>query len=361
MNSFQLYPFSFFPTFSLMLHEVFDQTKEQFNTLCKAQTKPYVLDDRLIERLKKAYVEQQQHEGFWIQQLEAWQIQQSDLTQQRKIQELMGLAQDLKTLNQKILVLIDELARHTLDKMFQDPPVGFLLDFIEDFDIHTLKKEAEKTSEKMKEMREEYLKTRALFGTYIPQFLTKIPRSSLQSSAQKLDLYENEKILLQNKQEAFVLLDYCLFHTFKRGKNLVEQYLETHITTLSNEEKSLCSVLKNAFFAVLRVEGVLSEGALAVYDLIQEEYLILFDQSFARNAQPGMLMVCHLVKQSNFVLTTGASIPVTQRQETHIKILTLLKRFFIIHSRRDQPNLSPLATELYKLCMEDNAVEDDEG
>ncbi len=358
MNSFQIHPLSFLPTFSVMLHELLEQTAIQYENLCKAKSKPHVLDDQLIERLRNVYREQQEQEGFWEHQLDTWKKQRPNSNQQRKIQELIEPARRFKRLNQQTLDLIDELAPHTLTKLLQKDPVESGLTFVNQFssDVNAMEKEIEETSEKMKAMRDEYIKTRALLGTYIPQLLPKIPRRDFQSAAQKLKMYENGTILAQTTQEAFVLLDYCLFHTFKNGKNLVEQHLQTHITTLSNEEKSVCGVLKNAFFAVLRVDAVLVEGGIAVFDLIHEEYYLLFDQSFAQNAEPGMLMVCHLVQQSGFVLTTGASIPVTPKQETHLKILVALKTFSLIHGTKDQRTITKLATELYKLCIWDDAV-----
>eukprot|EP01035_Chromulina_nebulosa_P021680 gene21680-28055_t len=276
----------------------------------------------------------------------------------KKIHNLIEPARHIKFLNQQMIDLIDELAPHTLTKLLQKDPLESGLVFINQFssDVNAMEKEVEETSEKMNSMRDEYVKTRALFGTYIPQLLPKIPHSDFQAAAQKLKMYENGSILAQTTQEAFVLLDYCLFHTLKNGKNLVEQKLETHITTLSDEEKSVYGVLKNAFFAVLRVDAVLVEGGIAVFDLIREEYFLLFDHSFAQSAQPRMLMVCHLVQQSGFVLTTGASIPITPKQETHQKILVALKTFFLLYGNKDQRAITKLATELYKLCIWDDAV-----
>jgi hypothetical protein len=361
MNTFQTHPISFLPTFSAMLHELINQTKIQYKNLCEAKTKPQVLDDQLIERLRKVYREQQEQEKFWIHQLEAWQKQTVDSKQKQKIQELIKPAQHLKSMNQQMLTLIDELAPHTLTKILQKDSIELALDFMSipipfGSDANAMEKEATETSDKMKEMRDEYLKTRALFGTYIPQTLSKITRGDFQAAAQKLKMYENGSILSQSNQESFVLLDYCLFQTIKNGKNLIQQIFETHITTLIDEEKSVYGLLKNAFFAVLRVDAVLIEGGIAVFDLIKEEYFLLFDQNFAQSAQPGMLLVCHLVKQSNFVLTTGASIPVTPRQETHKKILNALKTFFVLYGKKDQRALTKLATELYKLCIWDNVV-----
>lgn len=358
MQPFQTHPLSFLPTFSVMLHELLEQTKIQYNNLLEAKTKPHVLDDRLIERLIKVYSEQQEQEGFWMHQLGEWQKQTLNDNQRKKINELIEPARRIKDINQQMLDLIDELAPHTLTKLLQKDPLESGLDFLSraDFDVETVEKDIHETSKRMKLMRDEYVKTRALFGTFIPQLLPKIPRNDFLASAQKLKMYENGNLLAQTTQEAFVLLDYCLFHTIKNGKNLVAQHLETYITTLSDEEKSVYGMLKNAFFAVLRIDSVLIEGGIAVFDLIKEEYSILFDQSFARTAQPGMLLVCHLVKQSDFVLTTGASIPLSQGQETREKILNNLKTFFVLHPTKDQRTITKLATEVFKMCIWDDAV-----
>ncbi len=358
MHPFQTHPLSFLTTFSVMLHELLENTKIQYNNMLEAKTKPHVLDDRLIERLTKVYSEQQEQEGFWMHQLDEWQKQTLNDNQRKKIHDLIEPARRINALNQQMLDLIDELAPHTLTKLLQKDPLESGLDFLSraDFDVETVEKDMHETSERMKYMRDEYVKTRALLGTYIPRLLPQLPRGALEASAQKLKLYENGKVLAQSMHEVFVHLDYCLFHSIKNGKNLVEQHLETHITTLSNEEKSVYGILKNAFFAVLRIDSVLIEGGIAAFDLIREEYYILFDESLARTAQPGMLLVCHLVKQSDFVLTTGASIPLSQRHETREKVLNNLKTFFVLHPTKDQRTITKLATEIFKMCIWDDAV-----
>lgn len=358
MQSFQTHPLSFLPTFSVMLHELLEQTKIQYRNLLEAKTKPHVLDDRIIERLTKVYREQQEQEGFWVHQLDAWQKQTLTENQHKKIHDLMEPARHIKIINQQMLDLIEELAPHTLTKLLQKDPFDYGLELLSrpECDVETIEKDIQETAERMKLMRDEYVKIRALLGRYIPRLLPQLPRGAFEASAQKLKLYENGKVLAQTTQEVFVQLDYCLFHSIKNGKNLVEQHIETHITTLSDEEKAVYGLLKHAFFAVLRIDSVLVEGGIAVFDLIREEYYILFDQSFARTAQPGMLLVCHLVKQSDFVLTTGASIPLSQRRETREKVLNNLKTFFILHPTKDQRTITKLATEIFKLCIWDDAV-----
>ena len=341
-----------------MLHELVAHATEQYNLLCEAKTKPHVLDDRIIERLTTVYTEQQEQEGFWEHQLGVWQKQQLNLNQAKKIQELIEPARRIKVLNQQVLNLIAELGPHTLTQLLYKDPHEATMDFLSRaaYDTTTLENDIHETSEKMRHMRDEYVKMRTLLGIYIPRLLPQLPRGAFEASAQKLDAYDAGNVLAQSVHEVFVLLDYCLFHSIKNGKNLVAQHLETHITTLSDEEKAVYGILKNAFFAVLRIDAILIEGGIAVFDLIWEEYYILFDQSLARTAQPGMLLVCHLVKQADFVLTTGASIPLTQNQTTHAKILNRLKMFFVVYPTKDQRTLTKLATEIFKVCMWEDAV-----
>jgi hypothetical protein len=351
MFSVQSKPLTFLPVFAQMLRGLVQNTQDQYESLLNAQTRPYVLDDQLVERLLKLYRSQQQDELLWKKQLDFWQDLTLTETQRREINNLAGQAERLTELNQKVLDLVESLAPHTMNKLLAKDGAELGLEFLgSSAHMSELQDQFKDTYEKMANLAQDYTKFRSSLSVMIRRLLAAMPRYAVEKCAKRLNVYEDGKFLAETSYEVLVLLDYCLFHYQPEGKSLVMKHLETHFTSLSEEEIAVYGVVKHAFFTVLRVEATLIEGGIAVYDLLKEEHTLLFDKSLFQTAEPGMLVVCHLIKQPHYVLTTGAAIPIPLTNQTTKEILNYLQKFSL-SQKNDPSERTKLATEIFKTCI----------
>ena len=117
MFSVQPKPITFLPVFAQMLRGLVQNTQDQYESLLNAHTRPYVLDDQLVEQLLKLYRSQQQDESLWKKQLDLWQDLTLTESQRREINNLAGQAERLTDLNQKVLDLVESLTPHTMNKL----------------------------------------------------------------------------------------------------------------------------------------------------------------------------------------------------------------------------------------------------
>ena len=352
MFSFQSKPITFLPVFAQMLRGLVQNTQDQYESLLNAQTRPYVLDDQLVERLLKLYRSQQEEELLWKQQLGLWQDLTLTETQRREINNLAGQTERLTDLNQKVLDLVESLAPHTMNKLLAKDEAELGLEFLlgSSANMNELQDQFENTYEKMASLAQDYTRFRSSLSVMIPRLLAAMPRYAVEKCAKRLNVHEDGKFLAETPYEALVLLDYCLFHYRPEGKSLVAKHLETHFSSLSEEEIAVYGVVKHAFFSVLRVEATLIEGGIAVYDLLKGEHTLLFDKSLFQTAKPGMLVVCHLIKQPHYVLTTGAAIPIPLTNQTTGEILNYLQKFSL-SQKNDPSEITKLATEIFKTCI----------
>ncbi|MFH8642342.1 hypothetical protein [Streptomyces goshikiensis] len=90
--------------------------REHLETLEEARTKPYVLADSDVVRIKRVYTEQTDDLRLFEEQAERWGGL-TDLSPSRraKLKTLDEQLAGLRELNKKVLALADELAKGTID------------------------------------------------------------------------------------------------------------------------------------------------------------------------------------------------------------------------------------------------------
>ncbi|MFG3292942.1 hypothetical protein ACGF3G_29570 [Streptomyces sp. NPDC048179] len=90
--------------------------KENAETLEEARTKPHVLADADVARIKRVYTEQTGDLTLFEEQAEAWgELPDLSPSRRAKLTTLDEQLAELRTLNKKVLDLADELAKGTID------------------------------------------------------------------------------------------------------------------------------------------------------------------------------------------------------------------------------------------------------
>lgn len=90
--------------------------QEQLTTLQGAKTKPYVLDDDTVNRVKRAFTTQR--EDFWIfeEQLRSFQALKLTTHQRTEFTRLQDQMARLRQINSDVLALAEELSKGTIEK-----------------------------------------------------------------------------------------------------------------------------------------------------------------------------------------------------------------------------------------------------
>ncbi len=90
--------------------------QEQLATLQEARTKPYVLDDDTVTRVKRVFTTQR--EDFWVfeEQLRRWQALKLTTEQRAEVTRLQGQLSRLRQINSDVLALAEELSKGTIEK-----------------------------------------------------------------------------------------------------------------------------------------------------------------------------------------------------------------------------------------------------
>lgn len=90
--------------------------QENADALEEARTKPHVLADTDVERVKRVYTEQAGDLTLFEEQAAAWgQLPDLSPSRRQKLKTLNEQLAELRELNRKVLELADELAQGTID------------------------------------------------------------------------------------------------------------------------------------------------------------------------------------------------------------------------------------------------------
>jgi len=140
----------------------------------------------------------------------------------------------------------------------------------------------------------------------------RLARDALDEGGRKLGLLRNDIFVFDNEEDTAVLMDYCLYHVRRNGRNAVEQYCLDHPPAPGTDESACLRAMQAAIHSLFRVDAVEPGVALAVTDLATDAQYLLVDIGLSQSAKPGVLLLSRLLLFEDFAATGGAGLAVAQ-------------------------------------------------
>jgi hypothetical protein len=102
--------------------------QEQLETLQEARTKPYVLDDYTVNRVRHTFTTRR--EEFWVieEQLRSFQAVQLTANPRAEVARLRSQMARLRQINSDVLALVEELSKGTIEKQLAKSDFQFKLE-----------------------------------------------------------------------------------------------------------------------------------------------------------------------------------------------------------------------------------------
>jgi hypothetical protein len=113
----QWQPISMLPTLSTHIDGMLEADLEQYQTLQLARSKPHVLDDYTVNRVKKVFTEQRNGLALFDAQLHRWLAEPLTDEQRREVERLVEQMRRIRENNANVLALADELSKGTIEKV----------------------------------------------------------------------------------------------------------------------------------------------------------------------------------------------------------------------------------------------------
>ena len=154
-----------------------------------------------------------------------------------------------------------------------------------------------------------YQRLRAVCRNLNSAMVQRLARDVLFEGGRKLGLLKGDTFVFDSENEMSVLMDYCLYHVRRNGRNAVEEYCCDHPPVAGTDEAACLRAMQNAIYSLFRVDAVERGVALAVTDVATDEQYLLVDVGLSQTAKPGVVLFSRLLLFEDFAATGGAAIP----------------------------------------------------
>ena len=141
------------------------------------------------------------------------------------------------------------------------------------------------------------------------ELVSRLSRDAINDGAKRIGMLRGGTLVFESENETSVLMDYCIFDVYRKGRNAIEKYLCDCPPDPDSDEMTCLRAMQHATYtlvAVLRVEpGV----GCHVRNLFTNETRLLVDMGFSKTAKLGAVMATRLLDFGDFVATGGAALP----------------------------------------------------
>lgn len=126
----QWQPISMLSTIAHHIDGMLAAAQEQYQTLLPAKSKPHVLDDYTVNRVKKVFTDQQKDLWLFDEQLTRWSTGNLTGEQRKEVERLTGQMTKLREQITAILTLADQLGKGTIEKVMAKSDAELGLEFL---------------------------------------------------------------------------------------------------------------------------------------------------------------------------------------------------------------------------------------
>ncbi|MHC4173997.1 MAG: SEC-C metal-binding domain-containing protein [Planctomycetota bacterium] len=157
-------------------------------------------------------------------------------------------------------------------------------------------------------------------------FLSYLPKKGLKECAKKLGISKSGVFVFQEQHEADVLIDYCIYDYHEGGENAVSRYVMENPPTPDSDEHVVLKAMLESHYSLIQVEDIVEGVGIRAHDLLNNRRFFLVDIGFSQTAGEGVVIAARIIPFEDFVMTSGAALPVDA--DTLTRILDLLNQRF---------------------------------
>ena len=171
------------------------------------------------------------------------------------------------------------------------------------------------------ELAERYKRLRRVCTELNEHLSAAVPQLLIDQAGEKLGLMRDGALAPGSEDEKSILMDYAVHDCRQDGANAVDRYVADHPPRPGSDEATVLEALRQASFAILRVDQTVEGFGAHVTELLDERRLLLADIWLSRTAKPGLVIAARLMPLGDFVMTTGAQVPLGSGNSQVLKAL----------------------------------------
>jgi len=178
-----------------------------------------------------------------------------------------------------------------------------------------------------------------------------VPEEAIEATAKKLGIWQDGAVVLGNMDQSCVLFDQAIHGYFRDGKNAVDRYMDQHPPDPGSGHEAVLAAKKLAFYSLFQVEDIVPDVGVHVHDILHGWRHFLGDVGFSQTAVKGMVLATRVLPAEDFIMTTGAALPVdadTLAKVSRLPALNAPSRDLADMSRQE---MADVASTIIGLCL----------
>lgn len=211
-------------------------------------------------------------------------------------------------------------------------------------------------------MLEDYQQYRDIYKEIHKDLLFIDPENRVNTAGKRLEVVEGKKMFIETEQEMNVLVDYGLFQYRKDEKNIPQRYYNSHHHLYSGKKLQALKIFKEAQFSLLLIIEPIEQHGIMVKDDLTDETLLLVDRGIHQLAKThrNYAVLTHYLRTPEFVMTTGASIPVSLDSNEGKKMWKIYEQLIQHHHQNhfalDKKTYLQCITDLFKIAIHEDLI-----
>jgi len=141
------------------------------------------------------------------------------------------------------------------------------------------------------------------------QLVQRLSTGVLREGAKKIGMLHRDVFVFDTEDESAVLMDYCIYNVYRKGRNAIDQYLCDCPPDPESDEMLCLRAMQHATYALIVVHGVEPGVGCHVRNLFTDETHLLVDMGLSKTGQRGGIAATRLLDFGEYVATGGASLP----------------------------------------------------
>jgi hypothetical protein len=200
---------------------------------------------------------------------------------------------------------------------------------------------------------ERYRSLRALSLAMNHRIIKTIPRQAYDEIGDALGIRRNGVLMFDSEDMTSVMMDCCLYDWFEDGKNLVQQYAETHPAKPGTDERCLLQACLQAKYRILVARSAVPGAGLHCQDVLNGGELFLMDLAMSQSVpDDNAALATRTIPLGEYWMTGGAGLPISSKKS----ILDALRR---MESEQYKPFEGPggMALPIARACLAAGAAD----
>ena len=344
---------SLLPLFSTNLHKMHRDTLFKLEFLKTSLANPYTILDTDIASVMHVLHRQLKNYPILLEQLDIWKNETQKPSEAELIDAAVALCHEIDSITRECQELAEKVKNITVEARSQIPRYDQeakedILKSIPSTHNYTL----------VEDQVKRYRKIRQMLQDLYPKFVSCLDEETILRSASRLDILQGHSLLINTEHESNLFFDYCIYQHKKGDLSGIQRSFKTFAKLYTKEWFEVFEIASQGYFTYLDILDSVDEDGLVVYDRLRDTLHLMVDTGLNKVAKSlhYYTLVTHVMDFKDFLVTTGASTPVSVHTESGLKVQRRFEAYLrlVNNGKSSVKEEKQYITDLYKICLHED-------